>query len=91
MGQPAEDIVDFYDGTVYNEVREHDPRFAEDARHIMLGLAFDGFLPFTDDDKYSMWPLVITPYNFPPSIRCVTVYHNTRLWMPHIFDICCMA
>jgi hypothetical protein len=25
---------------------------------MMLGLAFDGFLPFSDDDKFSMWPLV---------------------------------
>ena len=69
MGQAEGDVVDFYDGTVYADVRQRDQRFAEDPRHIMLALAFDGFLPFSDDDKYSMWPLVITPYNFSPSIR----------------------
>ena len=69
MGKPDDDIVDWYDGPVYDEVRQHDQRVIDDPRHIMLGMAFDGFQPFADNAKYSMWPLVITPYNFPPSIR----------------------
>jgi hypothetical protein len=45
-------------------------RFAKEPRHLVIGLATDGFLPFADDAKYSCWPLVFTPYNFPPSWRC---------------------
>jgi hypothetical protein len=69
MGQPDDDLVDWYDGTVYDEVRQHDQGFVDDPHHIMLGPAFDGFQTFADDAKYSMLPLVITPDNLVQSIR----------------------
>ena len=41
--------------------------FAEDARNIRLGLATDGFNPFGKmSSSYSMWPVFLIPYNFPP-------------------------
>jgi hypothetical protein len=44
-------------------------RFSSEPRNLVVGLATDGFLPFSDDKKYSVWPLVFTPYNLPPSSR----------------------
>ncbi|CAN1750149.1 hypothetical protein LINPERHAP1_LOCUS3952 [Linum perenne] len=43
------------------------PWFAEDSRNIRLGLASDGFNPFGNmSTSYSMWPVVLMPYNLPP-------------------------
>jgi hypothetical protein len=56
-------VVDIYDGTVYQDTAARDPR------DLLLGVAFDGFLPFVEDKKYSMWPIVLTPYNYRPSLR----------------------
>lgn len=90
MGQPDDDVVDFYDSTDYEEVRQHNQRFAEDPRHMMLGLAFDGFQPFADDAKYSMWPLVTTSPPLcsrresavpvvPPASSCHQLPHSVQL------------
>ncbi|XP_055961230.1 uncharacterized protein LOC126675126 [Mercurialis annua] len=41
--------------------------FAKDARNVRLGLASDGFNPFGNmSTNYSMWPVIVTPYNLPP-------------------------
>jgi hypothetical protein len=41
--------------------------FAKDARSLRLGLATDGFNPFSEKNtKYSMWPVFVVPYNHPP-------------------------
>ncbi|XP_048437106.1 uncharacterized protein LOC125475779 [Pyrus x bretschneideri] len=43
------------------------PDFARDPRNVRLGLATDGFNPFSDMSKpYSMWLVVLFPYNLPP-------------------------
>ena len=41
--------------------------FASDLRKVRLGLALDGFNPFDYmSTSYSMWHVVLTPYNLPP-------------------------
>ena len=41
--------------------------FPKDARNIKLGIATDGFNPFGNmSASYSMWPVFVIPYNFPP-------------------------
>lgn len=41
--------------------------FSNDPRNIRLGLATDGFNPFGNMScSYSMWPVILTPYNLPP-------------------------
>ena len=41
--------------------------FSQDPRNVRLGLATDGFNPFgTMSTHYSMWPVVLVPYNMPP-------------------------
>jgi hypothetical protein len=43
------------------------PQFTEDAHNIRLGLATDGFNLFGNmRSSYSMWPIFVIPYNFPP-------------------------
>nr|XP_029144822.1 uncharacterized protein LOC112708962 [Arachis hypogaea] len=42
-------------------------RFAADPRNVRLGLAADGFNPFgAMRTNYSVWPVVLIPYNRPP-------------------------
>ena len=41
--------------------------FSNDPRNVRLGLASDGFNPFgTMSTNYSIWPVVLMPYNLPP-------------------------
>jgi len=59
------------DSIVWKEFdKEHD-WFARDSRNVRLGLASDGFNPFGNmSTSYSMWPVVLVPYNLPPW-RCM--------------------
>ncbi|XP_025675671.1 uncharacterized protein [Arachis hypogaea] len=41
--------------------------FSSDPRSVRLALASDGFNPFGNmSTKYSVWPVILIPYNFPP-------------------------
>lgn len=43
------------------------PEFAADPRNVRLGLATDGFNPFgAMSISYSIWPVILIPYNRPP-------------------------
>ena len=43
------------------------PSFALEPQNVRLGLASDGFNPFGNMSiSYSMWPVVLIPYNLPP-------------------------
>lgn len=43
--------------------------FAEETRNVRLGLCTDGFNPFgASGQQYSCWPMILTPYNLPPSM-----------------------
>ncbi|KAM1523267.1 hypothetical protein ACFX10_013309 [Malus domestica] len=60
MRHPADSIA-------WKEFDKIYPDFARDPRNVRLGLATDGFNPFSDMSKpYSMWPVVLFPYNLPP-------------------------
>jgi hypothetical protein len=37
--------------------------------HACTGLITDGFLPFVEDDRYSVWPIVVRCENLPPWVR----------------------
>jgi hypothetical protein len=59
------------DAIVWKEFDKAHDWFARDSRNVRLGLASDGFNPFGNmSTTYSMWPVVITPYNLPPW-RCM--------------------
>jgi hypothetical protein len=45
------------------------PVFAHGARKVRIGLATDGFTPFSDNaSSYSCWPVFAILYNLPPSL-----------------------
>ncbi|CAA7017316.1 unnamed protein product [Microthlaspi erraticum] len=45
------------------------PTFANEARNVYLGLSTDGFNPFGKHGRqYSLWLVILTPYNLPPSM-----------------------
>lgn len=42
------------------------PDFAKEPRNVRLGLSSDGFNPFGNmSNAYSMWPVILVPYNMP--------------------------
>jgi hypothetical protein len=55
------------DGEAWKTFNLMHPEFASDHRNVRLGLASDGFNPFgTMSSKYSIWPVILIPYNIPP-------------------------
>ncbi|XP_013607775.1 PREDICTED: uncharacterized protein LOC106314453 [Brassica oleracea var. oleracea] len=45
------------------------PSFAFERRNVYLGLSSDGFNLFGRHRRqYSLWPVIVTPYNLPPSL-----------------------
>ena len=58
--------------------------FADEPRNVQLGLASDGFNPFGDmSNAYSMWPVLVVPYNLPPwmYIKKTTHYIIAYSWI----------
>jgi hypothetical protein len=55
------------DGEAWKHFDKEFGWFASDARNIRLGIATDGFNPYGNmSSSYSMWPVFVIPYNFPP-------------------------
>lgn len=55
------------DSEEWKKFDEEYPHFAADSRNVRLGLATDGFNPFGNmSTSYSMWPVMLVPYNLPP-------------------------
>ena len=45
------------------------PQFTSDIRNVRIALSTDGFSPFgASATPYSLWPIVVIPYNLPPSM-----------------------
>jgi len=61
------EIVDIYDGRAWKSCG--DAAFESEPRHVRIGIATDGVQPFRDNDQYSIWPIVVTTYNLPPTMR----------------------
>ncbi|XP_052176642.1 uncharacterized protein LOC127790947 [Diospyros lotus] len=55
------------DSEAWKRFDETHLEFASDPRNVRLGLASDGFNPFrTLSTNYSIWPVILIPYNLPP-------------------------
>ncbi|KAH0754685.1 hypothetical protein KY290_024955 [Solanum tuberosum] len=60
------------DSEAWKEIDKNHTWFAQEPRNIRLGLATDGFNPFGNmSTNYSMWPVILFPYNLPPW-KCFT-------------------
>jgi hypothetical protein len=56
------------DGEGWKDFDKAWPEFGEESRNVRLALATDGFSPFGGNAvPYSMWPIILTPYNLSPS------------------------
>ncbi|XP_075673809.1 uncharacterized protein LOC142643152 [Castanea sativa] len=59
------------------------PDFALEPRNVRLGLATDGFNPFGNmNNTYSMWPVILIPYNLPPWLVMNEPYFMLSLLIP---------
>ncbi|XP_062119270.1 uncharacterized protein LOC133833022 [Humulus lupulus] len=55
------------DGDAWKNFDKTYPEFAVDSRSVRMGLASDGFNPFSNmTSTYSLWPVILIPYNMPP-------------------------
>ncbi|KAK9053298.1 hypothetical protein SSX86_029931 [Deinandra increscens subsp. villosa] len=71
------------DGKAWKHFDEMFPDFADDPRNVRLGLASDGFNPFGAMSlSYSMWPVVLIPYNMPPWKSMVDASFMLTLLIP---------
>ena len=59
------------DSEAWKDMDTQFPWFSQEPRNVRLGLATDGFNPFGSmSNSYSMWPIVLVPYNMAPW-RCM--------------------
>ncbi|KAL6584497.1 hypothetical protein OROMI_003786 [Orobanche minor] len=71
------------DGEAWKHIDREFPGFAADVRNVRLGLASDGFNPFGNMSlSYSIWPVVIVPYNLPPWMCMKKEYNMLTLLVP---------
>ncbi|KAJ0845268.1 putative Transposase-associated domain-containing protein [Helianthus annuus] len=71
------------DGKAWEHFDTTFPDFANDPRNVRLGLASDGFNPFGAKSlSYSMWPVVLIPYNMPPWKSMVDASFMLALLIP---------
>ncbi|XP_004305382.1 PREDICTED: uncharacterized protein LOC101300751 [Fragaria vesca subsp. vesca] len=76
MRHPADSIA-------WKEFDKMYPDFAMDPRNVRLGLATDGFTPFGNlNPPYSMWPVMVFPYNLPPWMCMKKPYTFLTLLIP---------
>jgi hypothetical protein len=62
-------MVHSFDGEAWKALDNFDANFISDARNVCIGLAIDGFDPFsTNSTPYSYWPVFVVPYNLPLSL-----------------------
>ncbi|KAF5450521.1 hypothetical protein F2P56_030861 [Juglans regia] len=55
------------DSRVWKDFDNKYVAFSHDPRNVRLGLASDGFNPFNNMSRpYSIWPVLLVPYNLPP-------------------------
>ncbi|XP_042972746.1 uncharacterized protein LOC122304540 [Carya illinoinensis] len=71
------------DSTVWKDFDDKHALFAQDPRNVRLGLASDGFNPFNNMSKpYSIWPVLLVPYNLPPWLCMKDPYVLMSLLIP---------
>ena len=55
------------DSEAWKHFNHSHPDFAAESRNVRLGLCTDGFNLFGQSgQQYSLWPVIVTPYNLPP-------------------------
>ncbi|XP_038713903.1 uncharacterized protein LOC120007624 isoform X1 [Tripterygium wilfordii] len=71
------------DSIAWKSFDEQHKSFSEDPRNVRLGLASDGFNPYGNmSTSYSIWPVVLVPYNLPPWLCMKQPYFMMTLLIP---------
>ena len=71
------------DGEAWKHFDRSFPDFASDCRNVRLGLAADGFSPTGDMSiPYTIWPVILFPYNLPPNMCMKKEYNFLTLLVP---------
>ncbi|XP_028068682.1 uncharacterized protein LOC114271251 [Camellia sinensis] len=71
------------DSDEWKEFDTQHPEFALEPRNVRLGLATDGFNPFGNmNNSYSLWPVVLIPYNLPPWLAMKDPFFMLSLLIP---------
>nr|XP_017233132.1 PREDICTED: uncharacterized protein LOC108207183 [Daucus carota subsp. sativus] len=72
------------DGKEWKEFDKMYPDFAADFRNVRLGLATDGFPPYSNATStvYSVWPVVLLVYNLPHTMCMKDPYMFMTLLVP---------
>ncbi|XP_060210823.1 uncharacterized protein LOC132637807 [Lycium barbarum] len=71
------------DSEAWKHFNETHSVFAAEPRNVRLGLCTDGFQPFAQPGrKYSSWPVIVTPYNFPPRMFTKEAYMFLTVIVP---------
>ena len=85
------------DGDAWKHFNREYPWFVADSQNVRLGLAIDGFNPYGNlSTTYSIWPVIVFPYNLPPwkgmkspfNLLALESGHSTlctfREWRPNL-------
>ena len=76
------------DCMAWKHIDERWPEFAQEARHLHLGLAMDGVIPFGQrSTTYSVWPVVVVNYNIPPWLTTKKGHLILSLLMPGRYKV----
>ncbi|XP_028083166.1 uncharacterized protein LOC114284469 [Camellia sinensis] len=71
------------DSDEWKEFDTQHPKFALEPRNVRLGLATDGFNPFRNmNNSYSLWHVVLIPYNLPPWLAMKDPFFMLSLLIP---------
>ncbi|XP_050215350.1 uncharacterized protein LOC126666401 [Mercurialis annua] len=71
------------DSKAWKTVDQTYPNFSSDPRNIRLGLSTDGFNPFGNlSTSYSIWPVIVVPYNLPPWMSMKSDFLMLSLLIP---------
>jgi len=63
------------DGLAWKHFDQKYPNFVAEPQNVRLGLCANGFTPFSIfGTSYSVWPIIITPYDWPPDMCMTTPY-----------------
>lgn len=71
------------DAESWNKFDQDHSWFAQDACNVRLGMASDSFNPFNNMAKpYSIWPVILVPYNLSPWLCMKDQFFMTSLFIP---------
>jgi len=57
------------DGKAWEDLTKRFPEFALQSRNVYLCLCTNGFSPYGQSgSQYSLWPVILSPYNLPPEM-----------------------